>query len=183
MAAAPIVSIAYDTQIGNTIAELAAAAFPGRLRAILLTGSLARGEGTWLTNGSLVRLAGDADCFAVFNDNAALPSPDRVARLQHAMQACLASSGIDAHVGLSPVRSDYLRRLRPSIFSYELTTHAKVVWGDADVLKLAPAFTIADISLDDGFRMLMNRIIELLEAVCASGPNSAHASRVSYPAK
>src|ERR1700677_4486092 len=132
MAAAPTASVAYDTHVTQTIAELAAAAFPGRLRAILLTGSLARGEGTWYRDGSRIRLAGDADCFAVFNDHAVLPSPSRVARLQDAVQARLASAGGDAHVGVSPVRSDYLRRLRPNIFSYELTTHAKVVWGDAD---------------------------------------------------
>jgi len=62
-ASAPIVSVSYDTQVADTIAELSVAAFPRGLRAVVLTGSLARGEGTWLRDGSRVRLAGDADFF------------------------------------------------------------------------------------------------------------------------
>ena len=182
MAAPPFVAVAHETQVVHTITDFATAAFRNRLCAILLTGSLARDEGTWLRDGSRVRLAGDADCFLVFNDHAALPSPARVVQLQDAVQARLASAGIDAHIGLSPVRSDYLRELRPNIFSYELTTHAKVIWGNPAILKLAPGFTTAEIPLDDGFRILMNRMIELLEAVCASDPNSATVSTLRYRA-
>ena len=181
-ASAPIASISYDTQIAETIAELAAAAFSDSLRSVVLTGSLARGEGTWLRDGARVRLAGDADVFAIFNDRTTMPTTDRVARLQRAVEDRLAADDIDAHIGLSPVRSDYLRRLQPNIFSYELTTHGKVIWGDADILKLAPAFTAEEISLDDGFRLLMNRMIELLEAVCEVDAPAANAPAVRYRA-
>ena len=181
-ASAPIVSVSYDTQVADTIAELSAAAFPRGLRAVLLTGSLARGEGTWLHDGSRVRLAGDADVFVVFNDRAALPPPDRVARLTRAAEDRLATAGIEAHLGLSPVPVGYLRRLQPNIFSYELITHGKVVWGDAHILELAPAFTASEIPLDDGFRLLMNRMIELLETVCELDALATSASAVRYRA-
>ncbi len=181
-ASAPNASASYDTQIAETIAELSAAAFPDGLRSIVLTGSLARGEGTWLRDGSRVRLAGDADVFAIFDDRAPLPPPDRVARLQHAIEDRLSADGIETHIGLSPVRADYLRRLQPNIFSYELTTHGKVVWGDAHILTLAPAFTSADIPLDDGFRLLMNRMIELLEAICEVDAPITNAPAVRYRA-
>ena len=81
-------------------------------------------------------------------------------------QERLASAGIEAHLGMSPVSAGYLRRLRPNIFSFELISHGKVVWGDAHILKLAPQFEASEIPLDDGFRLLMNRMIELLEIVC-----------------
>ncbi len=181
-AATPIISVGYDAQVAETIAELAAAAFPAGLRAVVLTGSLARGEGTWLRDSSRVRLAGDVDVFAVFNDRAWLPPPDRVARLQREMEDCLGSDGIEAHIGLSPVRSGYLSRLQPNIFSYELTTHGKVVWGDPGILYLAPAFAASDIPLDDGFRLLMNRMIELLEAVCTADAPVTNAPVVRYRA-
>ena len=74
-ASAPIVSPSYDTRVADTIAELSVGAFQHGLRAVVLTGSLARGEGTWLHDGSRVRLAGDADFLCVFDDHAALPRP------------------------------------------------------------------------------------------------------------
>ena len=177
-----MLSVSFDTQIADTIAAFSAAAFPDRLRAVVLTGSLARGEGTWLREDARVRLAGDADVFAIFGDCAPLPASERVVQLQRAIEDRLAANGIEAHIGLSPVRSDYLRRLQPNIFSYELTTHGKVVWGDTHILKLVPAFTVADIPLDDGFRLLMNRMIELLEAVCEVESPISNAPAVRYRA-
>jgi hypothetical protein len=64
---------------------------------------------------------------------------------------------------LSPVRGAYLRRLRPAIFAYELRASGRVVWGDATVLSLAPAFSAADIPLEDAWRLLCNRLVEQLE--------------------
>jgi hypothetical protein len=181
-ASAPNASVSYYTRVADAIAELSAAAFPRGLRAVVVTGSLARGEGTWLHDGSRIRLAGDADCFAIFDDRAGLPAPDRVTRLQRAAQDRLASVGIEARLGLSPVPAGYLRRLRPNIFSFELITHGKVVWGDAHILELAPTFVPSDIPLDDGFRLLMNRLIELLETMCELDAPSPSSSAVRYRA-
>ncbi|MGC1809669.1 MAG: hypothetical protein WA721_06975 [Candidatus Binataceae bacterium] len=178
----PFFAVGFDTHIADTIAELSTAAFPDGLRSVVLTGSLARGEGTWIREDACVRLAGDADVFAIFDGRAALPSAECVTQLQNLIEDRLRREGVEAHIGLSPVRSDYLRRLQPNIFSYELTTHAKVVWGDQNILKLAPAFTAADIPLEDGVRLLMNRMIELLEAVCEVDPPVTNAPAVRYRA-
>jgi hypothetical protein len=174
--------VSYDIQVAVTISECCATAFLDGLRSVVLTGSLARGEGTWLRDGSRVRLAGDTDVFVIFDDRAPVPPPDRVARLQRTMEDRLTADGIDAHIGLSPVRSDFLRRLQPNIFSYELTTHGKVLWGDEHILKFAPVFTPLDIPLDDGFRLLMNRMIELLESVCEVDAPATNAPAVRYRA-
>ena len=181
-APAPFVLASYDAQVADTIAELSVCAFPHGLNAVVLTGSLARGEGTWLNDGSLVRLAGDADFLGVFDDRAALPTPDRVAQLKREAKEQLASAGIEANIGLSPVSAGYLRRLRPAILSYELITHGKVVWGDPHILNLVPAFAASEIPTDDGFRLLMNRMIELLEIVCEHDTLAANAREIPYRA-
>ena len=165
---APVLSTKSDVQIAEAVGELSATAFPRNLRSVVLTGSLARGEGTWSQDGNWNRLAGDAEFLLVFEEHAALPSAERLARLKDAIRTRLRAAAIDAQIGLSPARPNYLRGLRPHIFAYELLTHGEVVWGDTRVLNLAPKFSPTDIPLEDGFRLLMNRIIELLEALCES---------------
>lgn len=147
-------------------AELAVASFPRGLRAVVLTGSLARGEGTWLCDGPRFRLAGDVEFLLVFEEGAKLPRLEAAAKVAASIEARLAGGGIEAHVGLSPVRPAFLRNLQPHIFAYELVSHGRVVWGDADVLALVPLFHSADIPLEDAFRLLLNRMIELLEPLC-----------------
>jgi hypothetical protein len=174
-------SVTAEAQISQMVAELAVGVFPRGLRAIVLTGSLARGEGTWISEGARSRLAGDAELLMVFADGA-LPAPDRINRLQRDLEARLAAAGVEAHIVLSPVDSAYLRRLRPHIFAYELAAHGKVVWGDARVLSLMPTFAALDIPLEDGFRLLLNRMIELLEAVCELEAGAPITERVRYRA-
>ena len=83
---------------------------------------------------------------------------------------------------MSPVSAGYLRRLRPGDLSFELISHGKVVWGDRHILKLAPQFEASEIPLEDGYRLLMNRMIELLEIVCEHDRPVAGALAVRYRA-
>jgi hypothetical protein len=53
------------------------------------------------------------------------------------------------------------------IFGYELKTCGRVLWGDSDLMSLAPAFGIANIPLEDGWRTMCNRLVELLAGVCS----------------
>jgi hypothetical protein len=142
--------------------------FPAGLRAIVLTGSLARGEGTWLFEYPATHLAGDAEFFAIFDDGVALPSAARVASLIEEVENQLRANSITAKIGVSPVGPDYLRRLRPHIFAYELLQHGQVICGDPRVLELATPFASAAIPLEDGFRLLLNRMIELIDSICAA---------------
>jgi hypothetical protein len=170
-----------EAQISQVVAELAVGAFPRRLRAIVLTGSLARGEGTWMRDGARSRLAGDAELLMVFEDGAP-PAPGRIDRLKRDIEARLATAGVEASIVLSPVDPAYLRRLRPHIFACELAADGKVVWGDARVLSLIPIFAASEIPLEDGFRLLLNRMIELLEAVCELEAGAPITERVRYRA-
>jgi hypothetical protein len=154
-------------RIEDAVREVLAGAFPQGLHAVVLTGSLARGEGTWLQENGRERLAGDAEFLAVFGEHDLLPSAGSIAAVERAVQNRLTELGLEVHIELSPVRPSYLRRLQPHIFAYELVEHGRVIWGDENILALAPRFSRADIPLEDGFFLLMNRIIELLEALCS----------------
>lgn len=160
-------SVSGDERIIAAVREIVADSFQPGLRSLVLTGSLARDEGTWLHEKDRMRLAGDAEFLAVFAEHARLPSADVVAAVERAVEKRLHESGLEVHIGLSPVGPRYLRSLRPHIFAYELLEHGRVTWGDENILSLAPRFSRADIPLEDGFRLLLNRIIELLEAMCS----------------
>ena len=102
---APTSSVSYDTQVAETIAELISL-LPFRMACArwCLPAVLREAKELGSTSGSRVRLAGDADFLGVFDDHAPLPPPDRVARLKRVAEERLASAGIEAHIGLSPVR-------------------------------------------------------------------------------
>ena len=160
-------SVSADERIIAAVRGIVTDSFQPGLRSLVLTGSLARDEGTWLRENGRDRLAGDAEFLAVFGEHDALPSPGAVAAVERAVENRLYESGLEVHIGISPVGPRYLRRLRPHIFAYELLEHGRVICGDENILALAPRFSSAYIPLEDGFRLLMNRIIELLEALCS----------------
>lgn len=132
------------------------------LRAVVLTGSLARGEGTVTVEGGHSVVLGDAEFLLVFADYAKLPPTQAIARAIH---SGLRDVGVVCPITLSPVHADYLRALRPAVFAYELRSCGRVIWGDPHVLHLIPEFPAADIPEEDGWRLLCNRLIEQLEIV------------------
>ena len=157
-----------DDRIIGTVRSSVAEAFPRGLRALVLTGSIARREGTWVYDDDNYNLRGDAEFIVVFADRVRLPSARFIERLAHTIELRLQAASVHAHIGLSPVDPGYLRKLQPHIFAYELVQHGRVVWGERHIFELAPRFSPADIPLDDGLRLLMNRMIELLEVLCTS---------------
>jgi hypothetical protein len=166
----------------RSVLENVRGSFPHDLHSLILTGSLARDEGTWLINNSRWTLAGDAEFLLVFEERTKLPEPERIAALQVRIQGELAANDIDAKIGLSPVHPAYLRSLRPHIFAYELVTNGRILCGEETILDLVPRFSASEIPLEDGFRILMNRLIELTEAVCESGKCEANLSKMHYRA-
>lgn len=166
----PDAAINPGSKIRAAVRAAMAREFPAGLRALVLTGSLARDEGTWLHDERGVRLAGDAEFLAIFEDRVALPPPARVATLNRVIENRLCAERIQARIGVVPVGLAYLRGLRPHIFAYELRAHGQVLDGDPRVLELVPRFPAAAIPLEDGFWLLLNRMIELLEALSTAAP-------------
>ncbi len=137
--------------------------FRSGLCAIVLTGSLARDEATVVPEDGLQRVLGDAEFLLVYRESSALPNEAQVARLSSSVEAALCQHQIHCHIGLSVVLPHFFRRLKPHIFAYELSKWGVVAWGDVGILTLIPPFTPSDIPLEDGWRLLCNRMVELLE--------------------
>ncbi|MFZ0420457.1 MAG: hypothetical protein WAM04_20305 [Candidatus Sulfotelmatobacter sp.] len=110
-----------------------------------------------------VAVFGDADFIAIFEKQSALPDPSEVQCLCRRAEAETLKRGVQCKIGVGVVRPQFLRTLKPSIFSYELLTFGDVVWGDAATLTLIPPMSPSDIPLEDAWRTLCNRMIELLE--------------------
>ena len=151
-------------RIADETVRACAAEFGSGLQAVILTGSLARDEATWVQEAAGWRLLGDAEFLLVFEQRAALPPPPAFESLAQDIHGVLGRDGIHGRVQLAPVYPKYFRRLRPHIFAHELRACGRVVWGDASMLALIPGFSPADIPLEDGWRLLANRMIEHLEA-------------------
>ena len=137
--------------------------YKNRLRALVLTGSVARDEGTFVSTAEGVTLLGDAEFFAVFHDGSIVPAAADLKVIEGKIHERLRRHGVVANVSLSGVQSRYFRGIRPSIFGFELRTCGTVAWGDRDVLLLIPPFAAADIPREDGWRLLANRLVEQLE--------------------
>jgi hypothetical protein len=131
------------------------------LRALVLTGSLARGEASFVEREGGWVLLGDAEFLLVFHEGASTPTDVR--GIQREVAHRLGRDVVAADVTLSAVRPAYLRHLPPSIFAYELRTCGVVVDGDGQILSLVPEFAPTVIPLEDAWRLLANRIVEQLE--------------------
>jgi hypothetical protein len=146
--------------------------YGSRVRAVILTGSLARDEATFLTSGGQCRVLGDAEFLLVFNRGAKLPAAAAVDSLGERIMESLARRGIACPVHLAAVQPRYLARLPAHIFSHELGHAGRVVHGDEGVLRLVPAFSPAHIDREDAWRLLSNRLIEWLEARATAEPRA-----------
>lgn len=157
--------------ISEETARLCAERFGRALKAVVLTGSLARDEATVIPDAGGVRLLSDAEFLLVFDPLAALPSPAAVEALRRQVEAALAARYLRPCLTLSAAHPRYLQRLQPHIFAYELRTCGRVIWGDPGILSLIPAFSESQIPLEDAWRLLANRLVELLAEV--TGPIEA----------
>jgi len=138
--------------------------YPHTLRGLLLTGSMARYEASVTTGGDgKCHVLGDVEFLIVLQQDAHLPSSQEIAQLQTGIEVNLSMAGVICRVSLSPVHRDYLRKLPQHIFTYELLKCGQVVWGDGALLSLVPEFSPSDISQEDAFRLLCNRMVEQLE--------------------
>jgi hypothetical protein len=150
--------------ISESLAKVVPARQGSGLRAIVLTGSLARDEATVVSRGSRFELLGDADVLLVYDTGAYEPDCLQVRFvMREAEEQCL-QRGLRATVNASSVSPRYFQKLPKSIFAYELKHCAKVIWGETEILKHVREFSAAEIPREDAWRMISNRMIELMAA-------------------
>ncbi len=175
---------AVRTTICDKTAAVCAQAYGSRLRALVLTGSLARNEATVVLQKDECKVLGDADFLLVFGQHAVEPKAAELNDLASEIEACLAPHGLSVAIGLASVRPGYFRSLPPHSYSYELRVCGSVVWGDAKILELIPRYSAAQLSREDAWRTLCHRMIELLGSMVDDNSSSpALPESARYPAQ
>ena len=154
--------------ISAVLADVCGARWPRQLRALILTGSMARDEATAYEQDGVLTVAGDAECLAVFSHRWSIPSARAFAQVGCEAERRLRAEAVACPVGISGVAFGYLRDNPPHCFGLELRQAGRVIWGDLDVLGLMPGYSACDIPLRDGFNLLSNRIVEFLAAAATS---------------
>jgi hypothetical protein len=149
---------------------------------IVLTGSLARDEGTIVSSNGEQQVAGDAEFLAIFSDGMPLPDKGLRDRLCGSIEKELLSRfSIRCCVHVSAGHPSYLTKMSPHIFGYELRTCGRVICGDRGILDLIPKFSSCDIPTEDGWRLLSNRMVEHLEIAADLPPGECDVpARLAY---
>jgi len=134
-----------------------------RLRALVLTGAFARGEGA-LVDG---RPQNDYDLIALRGLGAPREPYPRVRRRLE--------QELGVHVDLAPVSAWRLWHVRPTIFWYETALAGRILWGEPDLLDRVPVRRADLVAPSEGLRLLVNRAAGLL---LATGMPQPHDVRV-----
>lgn len=148
-------------KISQVVVERCRAIFGNRMTSLILTGSAARNESTILGDGGTWKVVGDAEFLILVRQESAVDEELAVSVSTKGAEE-LSKLGIKVSIDVAVVTASYLQNLPPYIFSYELRTCGKIISGDSSVLSLVPEFSTAQISREDGWRLLSNRMIEHL---------------------
>jgi hypothetical protein len=167
---------APKTLICDETVARCADAYGDDLQAIVLTGSLARDEATLVEAAGSSHLLGDAEFLLLFREHAPLPTQSDVERVSRRVERTLREQCVDCHVTLSAVHPVYLRKLGPEIYAYELKVCGQVLQGNRAILSLIPTYSASEISREDAWRLLCNRIIEQIETLNGVFENPDQAS-------
>src|ERR1700682_4694812 len=98
------------------------------VKAILLAGSMARDEATFVREGECWKVLGDAEFLLILDRDVSLPSEKELAAVRAGIKCGLLENGIACAVSLDAAHEDYLTKMQPQIFAYELRTGGRVVW-------------------------------------------------------
>src|SRR6267154_1665110 len=162
-----------EEQVAHTTAELCGWYFGASLRAVILTGSLARGEGSIVERGGLWNFASDAEFIVILNDSFVAPSALEISGLVQRIETGLAERRIQCHIGLNCAYDKFLMQMEPHIFAYETKVNGRVVLGEPDILSKIPQFYPSEIPREDAWRLLSNRMIETAEALASASIDAA----------
>jgi len=127
---------------------------PWNVTSIILTGSLSRGEGTFLKEKNTVHVLSDYDLEVIVR----FYDPIFLRRVGHLEK----ESSLKIKIGILPIFS--LKKLK-LIQMYELKKKGVVLLGNKNVLNLIPLEGPSDIPLLEGIRRLLNGIMEMIEAL------------------
>lgn len=127
-----------------------------RTKSILLYGGFGRDEGSWFKDGdSEWRPYNDYDLRIVSETE--VPA----GKLQALGKVLAGRIGIN-WIDLGQARPDQLRRLKPTIFNYDLKYATKVIYGDAGILEVIPEFRATDLTMEEAELLFFTRLYTLI---------------------
>jgi hypothetical protein len=150
------------------------------VQSIILTGGFARGEGPVKVKGGRIYPYNDYDITAV---SGRPPGKEEVDAIATAASESIGSRGIkifypfrkegqklkdNFYVDLKVVARDELLSSAPRIRNYELRNHGLVLYG-SDLRNLVPDFSLSEIPLSEGMKLLMDRMSQLVEYFSVNG--------------
>jgi hypothetical protein len=156
-------SIQFRETICGVVQRESTRCFSGLLKALISTGSLARDEATIIRTEESWVVRGDAEFMLVFKKSAALPTAAALDRVRRRIESDLLERKIECKIDLSAVHPTYFQRLPAHVFTYELKHGGRVIAGDEAILRAIPDYSAAELSREDAWRLLCNRLIEVLE--------------------
>jgi hypothetical protein len=139
--------------------------FGHRMISLVLTGSAARGEATIGKTEEGWKLSGDVEFLVVVGRTSERADSRAVAQIKQQAAKKLRTQGVDVAIDIAVATPSYFQALPPHIFSNELRSCGKIVAGDLTVLGLIPKIAAQEISREDAWRLLCNRMIEQLSFV------------------
>ena len=150
-------------RVGDAMRRSCLQLLGANLKAVILTGSLARNEATWREIDGTIDFLSDAEFVVILHESAALPSNEAATVISRGAEEELRNLGISCKLSFGTVHESYLSRLGETIFGFELLTCGEVLYGDPKLLLGRAAHADIQVTLEDGWRMLANRTVELLE--------------------
>lgn len=140
-----------------------------QLTAIVLCGGYGRGEGGVLRKHSQEFPFDDYDLLVVFK---ALKPKDRAKiNLSLGRLAAQISEKTAVPVDIAPVVDlESLAQAPFTLFWYLLRHSHRVLWGQVDLLQILPTFPVERLAEEEGYKLLLNRGIELWRAIDAGFP-------------
>ena len=137
--------------------------FSDRLKALVLGGSLARDEATIIRTEESWVVRGDAEFMLVFEKSTALPTAAALDAVRRRIENDLSQRKIKCKIDLNAVHPTYSQHLPAHISTYELKHCGRVLVGDHAILQPIPDYSADELSREDAWRLLCNRLIEVLE--------------------
>jgi predicted nucleotidyltransferase len=125
------------------------------VRSIILYGSYGRGEGAFFYRDGDIHTYNDYDILIVAKDKL---DAFKLANTKLALESTLSIKWID----LSQKTISKLKKLKPSIFNFDLKYGSKVIWGDQSVFEYIPKFKPEDIGLKEAKILFFTRIYTFL---------------------
>ena len=130
--------------------------------ALVLVGGFSRGEGSVIHEGSHIRPLNHFDVVAVA-PQADRPEADKIEDVQ-ALESSLARAAGVKGVDLFFIESRSLRRLKFTLFNYDLKTKGYVFYGSPDLLSRTRKIKVHRMPVKEGRSLLFTHLFRLLEA-------------------